>query len=305
MIGQDKAASIYADDLALLAFRSQDAAVRASARETLHREAENADSILEQTVVAKLISETKGDAFSPFGIPDGFLEIAIDLVQLAISKKHGKSRLRIVSSDTIGTAGGLTIFQSGNVSYVKPSRRARRSRVKSCFVAPRESVSIESLERHAESTLDWDGNGYSISVNGNFRTHCLAGDHYKLQRYSHLVKPRRSFDSLGLRIDECRGGGLRITTGSPESLMQFTAICAVPTKVVLRNGSQLQAGTKATTFVIPSLDHLPARISMQWERESLPWANVPILIAVDASSPVAATTGGLFGEVDFRPEEEE
>lgn len=297
---------VYADDLALLAYQSRDLDVKAVACATLRDSAHNSDPILGREDVIRVIREAKGSSFSPFVIADDFIEIAADLVQLAISRTGGVSRMRIVSEDTIGTAGGLMLFQSGASRFASPSRMARGSSGRSCYVAPREAVSAYTqaeFDSPVMATLSWDGSGYGITVGSEVVQRYLVGGIRGLQQHSRIVSPERTFSDIGLRIDNLGDGAIRIQTGSPESLMQFTSICAVPTTLVLCGSTQLNSRTNSIVLEIPSLKKVPLQLPLRRTRLPLPWASVPVSIPVDPDGPLVVAASCRFGDPVHNPKE--
>jgi hypothetical protein len=297
--------AVFADDLALLALRSKKKSDRLEAGELLASAATAAKPLHKREEIAEMIMACPGAAYSPFLLSPEFRDIAVDLVQLALSKKHGANRFRIASEDTIGTAGGLTIHKSGKSHYLLPTRKVRRSRSKAFFVAPGEALSrnaTASLSTSADLNLDWDGEGYSMTVSKGFTERHIGDCLNALQNHSYLGGSKETFESLGLRIKSRKGGSLQILTGSPTALLRFTAHCAKPTVLVLASKQRSEGGGLAS-FTIPSLDALPLKVPLRRERIPLPWANVPIPIHAKAESALAALAMRTFGRVDYKPEE--
>ena len=309
---------VYADDLALLAYQSRDLNVKALACNMLRESAHNSDPILRREDVIRVIREAKGSSFSPFVIADDFIEIAADLVQIAISRTGGVSRMRIVSEDTIGTAGGLMLLQSGASRLTPPSRMARGSSSRSCYVAPREAASAYTqaeFDSPVMATMSWDGSGYEITVSSEVVQRYLSQGQSTqglprwdritatFQKHSRIVSPERTFSDIGLRVEFLDDGGIRIQTGSPESLMQFTSICAVPTTLVICRSASLKSRTSSVVFEIPSLKEMPLQLPLWRTRWPLPWASVPVSIPVDPDSPLAVAASCRFGDPVYNPKE--
>lgn len=295
---------IRADDLALLALRCSSAAVREAARDCLLKETHAAKPILDREHIEDLIRACKGTAFAPFSILDESLPIIAGLAQVAISEAHGESRFRIVSEETIGTGGGLTIHRTGKAHYTSPTGLVGYRKSRGLFVAPAAiipGIALDKLASTASVALTWDGGGYRMAISPSFHHLHLWNRIHGLQRESHFLSPRRTFESRGLRFEKLKNGGLSILTGSPESLLQFTALCSNPVTLVLADGTECSGGASLASFTIPSLDEVPAKLPLHRGRVPLPWARIPIMIQLEENSVLAVAARRTLGQVNFRP----
>ncbi len=297
--------SAYADDLALIAWKAPDADVRQAASEVLHEASLAVRSLLERTYVEQVLRDTMGPPLSPFVISEEFLPIAVNLVQLSISQEYGASRVRVVSEDTIGVAGGLLILKSGATHYATPDLRARRSKSQCFSMAPGAAAASLALDVGvgAVATIDWDGDGYEIMLDSRFRRRHLPCKIDLLNQHSFIDHPRRTLEQIGLSIDDCGDGGLVIRTGSPESLLQFTAIAAGSATLVLRDAPPEDAKAMWATITLRPLDDMPDDLTLGWGRKALPWAHVPVPVDISAGSSFAEAMVQQFGDATTNAQE--
>jgi hypothetical protein len=229
-----------------------------------------------------------GSTIEPFVLDPTALEVGVLLTQLAFSDVGNQTRVRVVSQATIGSEGGA-ILTRGLRSYYAERYvfGCARSIPKSVwFIAPammptdpsgikwhgyRADASIETTDSGVRIWTSWDGG----------LPQQLAADRAmfarRLQTHSRIVGRETSLSSLGIRIDVMKNS-LELRTGSPESQIRLTALCAQGAVVKLDSGdSDMTLPRAFIKLLFP--DERPVALPMvvtSSPAETIRWTVVPV-----------------------------
>lgn len=193
--------------------------------------------------VSKIFNEVEGTELEPFFLDKKNEQVANFLVRLAFSRAVNLNRFRVVSQDSFGNSGGLVFLSNGKYFYSERfafgKNRLEKSNLK--FYSPNTKPIIPSrelfeLDSNAQvSALD-DGFEILISIDVLEKIGWVTNVYHRLSYYisknSFVGDDGKELSELGLKV-RTEDSGLIISTGSPETLIRFSAYIVQESPIVL------------------------------------------------------------------------
>ena len=191
-----------------------------------------------EDIKAALLS-VSGTVLEPFRLTSEDIEIATDLVQAAFSNVHRKTRVRIVSRDTLGTSGGCVLTSNLASYYVERFPHGKRTRTPknpwffAPSMAPDRPISGTTSPSKIKASCHVTSSGYTIRITGfpysefvdqasGQGPDLISRLTKHLRNKSTIGKEAVSLDDLGCRVDMGRNR-IDIVTTSPEAMVRLTA----------------------------------------------------------------------------------
>lgn len=193
--------------------------------------------------IREIFNGVQGTELEPFFLDEKNEQVANFLVRLAFSKAVNLNRFRIVSQDSVGNSGGLVFLSNGKYFYSERfaygKNRLEKSNLK--FYSPNTKPIIPSrelleLDSNAQvSALD-DGFEILISIDVLQKIGWVTNVYHRLSDYisksSFVGNDGKKLSELGLKV-RTEDAGLIISTGSPETLIRFSAYIVQESPIVL------------------------------------------------------------------------
>ncbi len=201
-----------------------------------------------------LLGACKGTVLEPFHLNDDEAGIAALLGQIAFSKEFDQTRLRVVSTQTLGSKGGCVLTNNLQHFYVERFALGKRRRVAQEFwrYVPRnkpitgvaqsgnDSNQSARMSRNLSATAELTEDGYQIDVSVPSSSILKWPDSWRLAamlaQYSNFGNPTESLSDLGISI-VVTANGVHISPASPEATMRLTAQMLSNRLLVLSPGS--------------------------------------------------------------------
>ena len=247
------------DDLPLIfasAFQLPNPRLRSSILRKLDSWVESQLPYFGEDEILDRLDRQRGTEMEPFVLNDQDRKIAAMATRLAFSRLGGdQTRFRIVSRETLGVTGGMVLTDNLGSFFLGRDSRGNHRRIsdRTWYIAPAEMEQHEDLSptirgrsssspaattTHRRSqlrvTFGSDHQGLYLSISNlpcrqltDRRTFRPVREFQELGRVLDLdrMDRGRSFNELGLRVTTS-GDRIRISTGSPESILRFTAMAA-------------------------------------------------------------------------------
>ena len=187
-----------------------------------------------------LLGACKGTVLEPFHINDGEAGIAALLGQIAFSKEFDQTRLRVVSTQTLGDKGGCVLTNNLQHFYVERFALGKRRRVAQKFwrYVPRNRPNIgemqtgndsnqsASMSQNLSANAELTEEGYQINVSVPSFSILKWPDSWRLAtmlaQYSNFGNPTESLSDVEISI-AVTANGIHISPASPEATMRLTA----------------------------------------------------------------------------------
>jgi hypothetical protein len=243
------------DDLSLIfaaAFQLDDAEMRSSILESLESWIVRQEPYFGEDEIRDYLDRQQGTAMEPFELNDQDSKIAAMATRLAFCRLGiGKTRFRIVSRETLGVTGGVVLTDNLRSFFIERYSRGEKRSIsdRTWYVAPAEiaqpEVRSSSAQRSTRKipgitkrrgqprvTFQFDHHGLHLQISNlrcqqfsDRRTIYLAPLFQEFGRIldGNQVDRGRSLNKVGLRVTNANGQ-VRISTGSPESILRFTAM---------------------------------------------------------------------------------
>ena len=193
--------------------------------------------------VSRIFNEVEGTELEPFFLDEKNGQVANFLVRLAFSEAVNLKRFRIVSQDSVGNSGGLVFLGNGKHFYSERfaygKNRLEKSNLK--FYSPNAKPIIpgrELLELNSNAQVSALDEGFEIliSIDVLEKIGWVTGVYHRLSDYisrsSFVGDDGRRLSELGLKV-RTEAAGLIISTGSPETLIRFSAYIVQESPIVL------------------------------------------------------------------------
>lgn len=267
------------DDFPLVlaaAYHHPDPALREGLRARIDALIEACRPRYDAATVGAALRDQRGTVLEPFDLDETDLAIAVAIGRLGFSDRIGLTRLRVVSRETLGTAGGFVLTDNLRGYYVERYALGRHRHEPSTgwFVAPavipRAARGTSDIGR-GRATLILDAAGLRLRVPWPGDDASLPALARAVQLHSAVVGSGQTFIALGLRVDGVPGG-LEVRAGSPEAIMRLTALCARGAVLALDSA--------------PRLPERPRAFVRLAEPEERPVA-LPTVATVTATAPYA------------------
>lgn len=184
---------------------------------------------LSRAQVEHAIDETRGTVVEPFWLEDIEREIAVELVLAWSSSRIRHPGIRIVSSDSLHTNGGLEFDRPGDHHYAETFRYGAQNSVSSSYFfapglmrLPSDASQAWKREVSAELIIDEDGGRITLGMSRpEFKSpHVLRLAQDSARALGHDMP----LSQMGVRFGSSVGG-MSLSTGSTESLIRFIALC--------------------------------------------------------------------------------
>lgn len=193
--------------------------------------------------VSYILENVHGTNLEPFYLDEKNKKVANFLVRLAFSKTVNLNRFRIVSQDSVGNSGGLVFLRNGKHFYSERfaygENRLEKSNLK--FYSPSTKPIVpgrELLELYSNARVTALDEGFEVLIGIDVleKVGWVTNVYHMLSAYisenSFVGYDRKKFPELGLKV-RTEDTGLIISTGSPETLIRFSAYMVQESPIVL------------------------------------------------------------------------
>ena len=194
--------------------------------------------------IRDVIKAEKGTPIEPFTLSDDDVECAVTLARAAFSKASGVHRVHILSRENLGVEGGLVLTDNLRAYYLERyalgKRRGRSP--KGYRLIPRFVPTIPHggtwmTSKGVEVRLEINDRGPCVRVQNprGKESRLDIEEARRLQENSCFLGSNEPLSRLGFRIEVSRGGW-RLTPGSSEAMIRFSALAGRRAIVVFSPG---------------------------------------------------------------------
>jgi hypothetical protein len=270
--------------LVAAAFYHPEESLRREMHDLLTAWLERLDGPPSADAVRRVILAEKGTTIEPFVLSEADVESSVFLARAAFSRTFSRTRVRIVSRDTIGLDGGLVLTSRLASYYVTryPHGQPRRQPKQAWTFVPSMIPPPDAAGAgFGPASLRSGTKGFTITVPLPDCQVDPASFARRLQQHSRIDGVADSFDRLGLRV-ECRKGEIHILSGSPESMIRCLAHMTARATLVLSGGEDPMGEADIPGILIrldvPSSQRVPLRTVIGTTPAYLSWLSGPPVI---------------------------
>lgn len=262
-----------------------DGELRSTLQRAVHRWLKSLRPHHSAKAIARVIDSEHGTALEPFELREDQHLFATTALAAAFSHEVEANSVCVLGGETVGTLGGLLIQHDLSAQYRtrRELMRGRKEReaIREAYIAPisMPPTTLASTVpiRNAEAHVAVGETGIDVIVRSDsFRGRALELA-TRVAENSYIVDVTNDLAGFGLRVSGS-GNEIRISTGSPESIIRFATLCSKRALLVVEAGSR---GRLRPTIVVrlnnPASDPRPLEARyLAVAVSAYPWTNLDL-----------------------------